>query len=119
MSQNLDSIAFKWFDAFNEHNLEKLLTLYDDKAQHYSPKLKIKHPETNGFISGKEALRNWWHEAFENLPSLHYEVKSLTSNEYRVFMEYIRKVDGRSDEMVAELLIVENNKIIFSKVFIG
>lgn len=119
MSQNLDSIAFKWFDAFNEHNLEKLLSLYDDKAQHYSPKLKIKHPETYGFISGKEALRNWWHEAFENLPSLHYEVKSLTSNEYRVFMEYIRKVEGEPDMMVAELLQIENGKIIFSKVYHG
>lgn len=119
MSQNLDSIAFKWFEAFNEHNLEKLLSLYDDKAEHYSPKLKIKHPETNGLISGKEALRVWWQDAFECLPSLRYEVKSLTSNEYRVFMEYIRKVDGEPDMMVAELLQIEDEKIIFSKVYHG
>lgn len=119
MSQNLDSIAFKWFDAFNEHNLEKLLNLYDDKAEHYSPKLKMKHPESNGLISGKEALRVWWQEAFECLPSLHYEVKSLTSNDYRVFMEYIRKVDGESDLRVAELLQIENGKIVFSKVYHG
>lgn len=119
MSQNLDSIAFKWFDAFNEHNLEKLLNLYDDKAEHYSPKLKIKHPDSNGLISGKEALRVWWKEAFERLPSLHYDVKSLTSNEYRVFMEYIRKVDGEADLMIAELLQIENGKIILSKVYHG
>lgn len=119
MSQNLDSIAFKWFDAFNEHNLEKLLSLYDDKAQHYSPKLKVRNPETNGLISGKDALRIWWQDAFERLPSLHYEVKSLTSNEYRVFMEYIRRVDGEPDMMVAEILSIENNKIIFSKVYHG
>ena len=119
MSQNLDSIAFKWFEAFNEHNLEKLLSLYDDKAQHYSPKLKIKHPETNGLISGKEALRTWWKEAFKNLPTLKYEVKSLTSNEYRIFMEYIRKVEGEQDMMVAELLQIEEGKIIFSKVYHG
>jgi hypothetical protein len=119
MSQNLDSIAFKWFDAFNEHNLEKLLSLYDDKAQHYSPKLKVRNPETNGLISGKDALRSWWQDAFERLPSLHYEVKSLTSNEYRVFMEYIRRVDGEPDMMVAEILSIENNKIIFSKVYHG
>lgn len=119
MSQNLDSIAFKWFDAFNEHNLEKLLNLYDDKAEHYSPKLKTKSPESNGIISGKEALRVWWQEAFDRLPSLHYEVKSLTSNDYRVFMEYIRKVDGEQDLMVAELLIIEQGKIVFSKVYHG
>lgn len=119
MSQNLDSIAFKWFDAFNEHNLEKLLNLYDDKAEHYSPKLKIKNPESNGLISGKEALRLWWQDAFERLPTLHYEVKSLTSNDYRVFMEYIRKVKGEPDLMVAELLIIEKGKIVFSKVYHG
>jgi hypothetical protein len=119
MSQNLDSIAFKWFDAFNEHNLEKLLSLYDDKAQHYSLKLKIKHPETNGLIYGKEALHTWWQDAFNQMPSLRYEVKSLTSNEYRVFMEYIRKVEGESDIMVAEVLQIENGKIIFSKVYHG
>lgn len=119
MSQNLDSIAFKWFAAFNEHDLEKLLSLYDDRAQHYSPKLKVKNPESNGLISGKDALRNWWKDAFDNLPTLKYEVKSLTSNEYRVFMEYIRKVEGQPDLMVAELLMIEDGKIIFSKVFHG
>jgi len=119
MSQNLDSIAFKWFDAFNEHNIEKLLQLYDDKAQHYSPKLKIKYPETDGLISGKEALHTWWQDAFDQMPSLRYEVKSLTSNEYRVFMEYVRKVDGESDTMIAEVLQIENGKINFSKVYHG
>lgn len=119
MSQNLENMAFKWFDAFNEHNLEKLLHLYDDRAEHYSPKLKVKQPETNGLIVGKEALRIWWQEAFDTIPSLKYEVKSLTSNEYRVFMEYIRKVDGEPDLRVAELLIIEDNKIISSKVYHG
>ena len=119
MSQNLENIAFKWFDAFNEHNLEKLLDLYHDKAEHYSPKLRIKHPETNGLIAGKEALRSWWQDAFDRIPSLKYEVKSLTSNEYRVFMEYIRKVDGEPNLNVAELLIIENGRIIASKVYHG
>lgn len=119
MSQNLDTIAFKWLEAFNQHNLEKLLSLYDDKAEHYSPKLKVKHPETNGLIAGKDALRIWWQDAFDRLPTLKYEVKSLTSNEYRVFMEYIRKVEGEPDMMVAELLQIEHGKIIFSKVYHG
>ena len=41
-------IAQKWFKAFNEKNLEDLLLLYDENAQHYSPKLKIKNPEPMG-----------------------------------------------------------------------
>ena len=59
MPNQLQQIAIKWFDAFNTKNLEKLLALYDDEAQHFSPKLKIRKPETNGLIIGKEAMRVW------------------------------------------------------------
>jgi predicted SnoaL-like aldol condensation-catalyzing enzyme len=113
------SIAHLWFETFNAHNLEKLLSLYDDEAQHYSPKLKIHHPETNGLVIGKEALRTWWKEAFDRLPSLHYKVTSLTSNSDRVFMEYTRIVANEDDLLVAELLEIKEGHIIASRVYHG
>jgi hypothetical protein len=119
MSQNTEQIAFKWFDAFNSHNLEQLLLLYDDHAKHYSPKLKIRRPETNGLVIGNQALREWWQDAFERLPSLHYKVTSLTSNENRVFMEYVRTVEDEQDMFVAEVLEIKDNKIIASRVYHG
>lgn len=113
------SIANLWFEAFNAHNLEKLLSLYDDEAQHFSPKLKIRHPETNGLVVGKESLRTWWQDAFERLPSLHYKVTSLTSNSDRVFMEYIRTVTNEENMLVAEVLEIKEGKIIASRVYHG
>lgn len=113
------SIAHKWFDAFNNHNLEQLLSLYDDDAEHFSPKLKIKNPETNGLLKGKQSLHDWWQEAFEQLPSLHYRVTSLTANENRVFMEYVRTVEGQVDMLVAEVLEIKEEKIVFSRVYQG
>jgi predicted SnoaL-like aldol condensation-catalyzing enzyme len=113
------SIAYKWFDAFNQHNLEQLLSLYDDQAQHFSPKLKIRKPETNGFVIGKEAMREWWKDAFDRLPTLHYKVTSLTSNSDRVFMEYVRNVEGEEEMLVAEVLEIRDAKIILSRVYHG
>ena len=113
------SIAMLLFEAFNAHNLEKLLSLYDDEAEHFSPKLKIRHPETNGLVSGKDALRTWWLDAFDRLPSLHYKVTSLTANDDRVFMEYIRTVDNENDLLVAEVLEIKDDKIQFSRVYHG
>ena len=112
-------IAKAWFEAFNSHDLEKLLSLYHSQAKHYSPKLKIRKPETNGLVTGKDALRAWWKDAFERLPSLHYQVTDLTANETRIFMEYIRKVENEEDMMVAELLEIEDGLIISSKVYHG
>ena len=118
-SENLQSIAYKWFDAFNAKQLEKLLALYDDEAQHFSPKLKIRQPETQGLIIGKEAMRVWWQDAFDRLPSLNYKVTSLTANTDRIFMEYVRQVQGEEDMLVAEVLEVRDGKIIASRVYHG
>jgi limonene-1,2-epoxide hydrolase len=118
-SETLQSIAFRWLEAFNNKEIEKLLSFYDEEAKHYSPKLKIHQPETNGYIEGKQALKLWWEDAFHRLPTLFYKVTSLTANGDRVFMEYIRKVENESELLVAEVLEVKNGKIISSRVYHG
>lgn len=118
-SQKNKEIAQEWFVAFNEHDLEKLLNLYDDHAQHFSPKLKIRQPETQGLIKGKQALREWWQDAFNRLPTLRYEIKKLTADDEQVFMEYIRHVQGEEDLSVGEVLQIANGKIVYSRVYHG
>jgi limonene-1,2-epoxide hydrolase len=113
------SIATKWFAAFNAHDLEALLSLYDEQARHFSPKLKIRHPETNGLIEGKPALRAWWKDAFERLPELNYEVQRLTADEGQVFMEYLRHVPGEETLRVGEVLEIQQGRIVFSRVYHG
>ncbi|MFL5752083.1 MAG: nuclear transport factor 2 family protein [Bacteroidia bacterium] len=112
-------IALKWFAAFNEHDLEKLLALYHDDARHYSPKLKVRQPETGGLIKGKQALREWWQDAFDRLPTLNYNVQKLTADSEQVFMEYIRRVEGENDLRVGEVLEIKNGLIVFSRVYHG
>lgn len=114
-----EAIALKWFAAFNDHHLENLLSLYSDHAQHYSPKLKQRVPDTKGLITGKAALREWWKDAFDRLPSLHYKVTSLTANDDRVFMEYTRQVIGEADLLVVEVLEIKDGIIIASRVYHG
>ena len=117
--RDLENIAMRWFEAFNAKALENLLALYADDAEHFSPKLKIRMPETNGLVKGKDAMRQWWQDAFDRLPTLHYNVKTLTANSYRVFMEYTRTVAGEPDMQVAEVLEIKDGKIVFSRVYHG
>ncbi len=113
------AIAKKWFKAFNDHDLEALLSLYHDNAQHYSPKLKAKRPETFGIVTGKDAMRDWWRDAFDRLPSLSYSSTTITADDNRVFLEYIRRVDTEPEMMVAEVLQIKNGQIIVSRVYHG
>ncbi|HET8572367.1 MAG TPA: nuclear transport factor 2 family protein [Edaphocola sp.] len=119
IAQQNEMTATRWFAAFNEHNLEKLLALYDDHARHFSPKLKIRQPGTDGYIVGKPALRLWWQDAFDRLPGLEYTVSTLTANTQRVFMEYLRQVPGEEDLLVAEVLEIDNGRITASRVYHG
>lgn len=118
VSKNL-SIAHKWFEAFNNQNLDSLLSLYDEDAVHFSPKLKLKKPETNGFVKGQKEMHVWWESAFNQMPTLQYQVTSLTANSDRVFMEYIRTVSGEDNLLVAEVLEIKEGKIVFSRVYHG
>lgn len=113
------AIAVAWFAAFNAHDLEALLALYADNAEHYSPKLKVRMPETQGWVRGVPALRVWWRDAFDRLPTLRYEVMKLTADAEQVFMEYIRHVEGEADLRVGEVLEVRNGLIIASRVYHG
>ena len=114
-----NQIALNWISAFNEHDLEKLLALYADDAIHFSPKLKIRQPETNGWVKGKYALKDWWADAFSRLPSLHYQLQNLVINDEQIVMEYLRQVNDEADMMIAEILEISNNLIIRSKVYHG
>ena len=115
-AENVD-LARKWFDAFNIHDTDMLLGLYHDDACHYSPKLKHRQPETNGLIHGKDKLRNWWQDAFDRLPELHYSIIHILADEEFVFMEYLRIVPGEADMNVMEVLEINGGLIKASRVY--
>lgn len=119
MSHSPERIAERWFAAFNAHDLEALLSLYDDDAVHFSPKLLVRRPETRGMVRGKQALRDWWRDAFDRLPTLRYEPLTFTAGPDRVFMEYIRHVEGEDALRVGEVLEIKDGAIVASRVYHG
>ncbi|MDP2345833.1 MAG: nuclear transport factor 2 family protein [Deltaproteobacteria bacterium] len=117
---SLVGTARAWLERFNARDLEGLLDLYTDDAVHVSPKLRERQPETQGEIRGKAALSAWWKGSFERLPQLRYEERRIAADGDSVFLEYLRKVPGEPDLVVAELYVVdEGGKIARSHVFHG
>ncbi len=108
----LRAIAERWLACFARRDLDGLLALYADHATHTTPKRRDQ-------LRGKVAMRAWWQGAFDRLPSLRYEPTAITADARRVYMEYVRKVDGEPDLAVAEVLDVEGGKIVASRVFHG
>lgn len=114
---NNKQIVVNWMKAFNNKDLPALLSLYHDEARHFSPKLKIAKPETEGMIKGKKQLGDWWSDAFNRLPELHYQLENTISDENSIFMEYTRRVPGEADLKVGEVLELMDGLIVFSRVY--
>jgi 8-oxo-dGTP diphosphatase len=116
----LVGVARAWLERFNKKDLDGLLALYADDAVHISPKLRDRQPETKGEIAGKAALRAWWADAFARLPQLTYEERRVVAEGHQVFLEYVRRVPGEADLVVAELYVVDAaGRICRSHVFHG
>jgi ketosteroid isomerase-like protein len=108
-----------WLEAFNRRDLEALLGLYAEACVHTSPKLRVQRPETHGEVRGKAALRAWWADAFARLPALRYQALSVTADEERVVLEYLRQVPGEAPLPVLELFETRDGQIVASRVFHG
>lgn len=114
-----EALGRAWIDAFNAHDVERLLALYADDCTHTSPKLRALHPETGGKLVGKPALRTWWTDALKRLPGLRYELVRLTANDERVVLEYVRHAPNDAPMPVAEAFDVKGGRIAASRVFHG
>jgi ketosteroid isomerase-like protein len=112
-------IANRWIAAFNRHDLDGLLALYANDAVHRSPKLRAARPETNGLVHGKDALRGWWRDAFERLPTLQYKLERITADKDSAFIIYERNVAGEPVLLVAECFVIRDGLICQSNVFHG
>lgn len=115
-TKKLHSIANLWIQAFNEKNIEALLCLYHNDASHFSPRLKNLKPETNGLIIGKQAMFDWWQDAFTRIPDLEYKLVHIVAENDIIYLEYIRCTSSEENLTINERLIVKNNLIINSKV---
>lgn len=116
VTKDLESIAQQWIDAFNKHEVDTLLSLYDDNARHYSPRVEEERPETEGWLEGKDQLREWWQRNFDELPSLRYKLCDSLKSRDCVVMIYIREVSGQPKKQVFEYLKIKDDLIIESRV---
>jgi ketosteroid isomerase-like protein len=108
-----------WLAAFNAHDVPRLVGLYADDATHTSPKIRTLHPDTGGKLVGKAALTVWWEDALKRLPTLRYEELTVTADESRVFLEYLRHAPDGPAYPVAEVFEVRDGKISASRVYHG
>jgi SAM-dependent methyltransferase len=69
-----ERFATDWIAAWNSHDLERILTHYEDDFEMSSPIIVALAGEASGKLRGKDAVGAYWANALQKVPDLHFEL---------------------------------------------
>ena len=69
-----ERFAHEWVEAWNSHDLERILAHYSDDFTMSSPRIAVVAQEPSGVLHGKPAIARYWAKALAQLPDLHFRL---------------------------------------------
>ena len=71
-----DALKFaeEWIEAWNAHDVERVLSHYTDDFEMSSPFIAAFAGEPSGTLKGKAAVRAYWVTALRRIPDLRFEL---------------------------------------------
>jgi predicted ester cyclase len=85
--------AQDWVDAWNSHDLERILSHYDDEVLLVSP-IALKLLSGDGTVRGKAALREYFLRGIQAFPDLHFNLIDVLWGLETIVVYYINNVRG-------------------------
>ncbi|MBD2580668.1 nuclear transport factor 2 family protein [Oscillatoria sp. FACHB-1406] len=82
------NLAEQWFDAWNRHDLEAILSHYEENIEFSSPFIVKLLDNPSGTIYGKAALRDYFSKGLVAYPDLHFEPIQVLSGVNSLVLYY-------------------------------
>jgi hypothetical protein len=106
-----EDFAAEWIAAWNSHDLERVLSHYDESFEFSSPVLARMIPASGGRLEGVEAVRPYWSKALALYPELHFEPIAVLKGVDSLVIHY-RGLNGR---LCAEFFVLgRSGKVVSS-----
>jgi len=90
----MEALAADWYEAWNAHDLDRILSHYNEEVVFISPLIADIAGEGSGRLQGKAALRDYFAKALERFPDLRFEPLLLTTGVDSLVLTYV-SVNGR------------------------
>jgi predicted ester cyclase len=85
--------AQEWVDAWNSHDLERILTHYEDEV-HLSSPVALKLLKGDGTVHGKASLREYFLLGIQAFPNLHFDLIDTLWGTETIVICYVNNVRG-------------------------
>ncbi|HXJ96593.1 MAG TPA: nuclear transport factor 2 family protein [Terriglobia bacterium] len=101
--------ARHWVAAWNSHDLDAILSHYDEAVVLISPAAARILNDPSGTVQGKVALRNYFERGLELYPNLHFELLDVMWGLSSIVVSYKNQKGTRTAELME---FGEHGKII-------
>ena len=111
-SRQAEALADDWIDAWNSHDLNRVLSHYTDDFEMTSPFISQFTGNPSGTLKGKKEVSKYWQLALEKIPDLHFKLVNVLVSPGSIVI-YYHAVLGK---MGAELLMLNSEGKIFKAI---
>ena len=94
------NLANDWVAAWNAHDLDSIMTHYDEAAELTSPVAAKLLGTSNGKVVGKAALRAYFQRGLEAYPELHFHLEDVLWGLNSVVLYYTNQKGTRTAEFM-------------------
>jgi predicted ester cyclase len=93
-------LAEHWVAAWNAHDLEAIMTHYDDAVELTSPVAAQLLGTSDGKVVGKASLRAYFQRGLEAYPDLHFQLADVLCGVNSVVLYYTNQKGMRTAEFM-------------------
>ena len=95
-----EAFAQEWIEAWNTHDLKRILSHYTEDFEMSSPLIIQRMGEPSGTLRGKHNIRPYWEIGLAQQPPLHFQLLNVLVGVNSLVLHY-RTASGR---LAAEVL---------------
>jgi predicted ester cyclase len=95
--------AQEWTEAWNSHDLELILSHYDEDVRLVSPVALQLSKNGDGVLQGKSALREYFRRGLQAFPTLHFDLIEVFWGVETIVLCYANQVRGDKTAEVMQL----------------
>ncbi len=94
------SLANHWLAAWNAHDLDLIMTHYDDAIELTSPVAARLLGTPDGKVAGKSNLRAYFQRGLEAYPELHFHLEDVLWGMNSIVLYYVNQKGARTGEFM-------------------
>lgn len=97
---DVTQIAADWIDAWNSHDLDRILAHYAAGVTVRSPRAREVVPESGGVVHGRAGVESYWRTALGAAPELRFRLEQAFTTVDGLAILYRNERDRRVIEMM-------------------